>query len=545
MLIFVSILFCQPIYGQVSCDENVVGKDYPPGCFICPTVKGNNTGYSRDWNISYEFDCGDIDNSVWYSFYFQPTGWAQLNIPVSNCKKGKGIEVAVYDEDLNLVIGCETIENDSLLNLVINGFEVAPGAYNLLIDGINKDECEFEITIDYGTMNDHIEPFLRTRPDLQNYCIGSEVCIERKWTSDYVYLNGWAVPTEDSIISGGESKDEEVCIYFKTPGYKTISFLGMNYCGERRIFEKKFNVLKEETYAIDTVFVNKDPLCIDEFFECHFEWNNDEDVDFYWRTNEFIKEEGCRFRDTFCKGYFVRTTNAYINVTPVYGCGEEYEIEIEKIYNRVTDIKETICQNDCFEIGDTCIYGPGIFTLNLGKRKLIECDSLVELELETFDSYPSPNIQCDRRNGGIWVEWQKIPNADKYLVYSNRDSFTTTIDNSLFIEDVPLDSLIDLKIQPIGACTYLPGEVNCPNRVSTIDQIYINNEILVFPNPTNGNIELKTNLKVLEVEIFNSIGRLVRKENEASFELKKNGSGIYFLKIKTNRGIGLKKVLVY
>lgn len=82
------------------------------------------------------------------------------------------------------------------------------------------------------------------------------------------------------------------------------------------------------------------------------------------------------------------------------------------------------------------------------------------------------------------------------------------------------------------------------NCTSSINDVFVANKLFVVPNPTNGRVQIKTDLKVDEIAIHDFSGRLLQKEVNTSFDLKRFGAGVYFLKIKTNEGVGVKRVVV-
>lgn len=68
----------------------------------------------------------------------------------------------------------------------------------------------------------------------------------------------------------------------------------------------------------------------------------------------------------------------------------------------------------------------------------------------------------------------------------------------------------------------------------------------VFPNPTNGNftIKLSNNLKFINVFVFNTLGKKVLTSNTSNIDISSFSKGIYFTKIKTNKGFINKKIIV-
>ncbi|MEA3496474.1 MAG: PKD domain-containing protein, partial [Bacteroidota bacterium] len=70
-------------------------------------------------------------------------------------------------------------------------------------------------------------------------------------------------------------------------------------------------------------------------------------------------------------------------------------------------------------------------------------------------------------------------------------------------------------------------------KVNGITEIE-NSEILIYPNPSNEKIYIKSEIKMQSINLYNSLGKLILETqdlNAKEFELKKQIKGIYFLKI--------------
>jgi hypothetical protein len=78
-----------------------------------------------------------------------------------------------------------------------------------------------------------------------------------------------------------------------------------------------------------------------------------------------------------------------------------------------------------------------------------------------------------------------------------------------------------------------------------IDQALFNN-VNVYPNPTSDKIHVNagTNINIKRLSLCNIIGQTLTSTNENSIDVSKFPQGLYTLKIETDRGIVVKKVLV-
>ena len=96
----------------------------------------------------------------------------------------------------------------------------------------------------------------------------------------------------------------------------------------------------------------------------------------------------------------------------------------------------------------------------------------------------------------------------------------------------------------------------CMDLIVDIDELSLFNQFDVFPNPNNGQFNINflsenNDLKILEINIFDFLGgekvklqQNAFEGNEVSINIKNTASGLYLLRILTNKGIVTKKILV-
>lgn len=86
---------------------------------------------------------------------------------------------------------------------------------------------------------------------------------------------------------------------------------------------------------------------------------------------------------------------------------------------------------------------------------------------------------------------------------------------------------------------------NCVSSTD-INEEWSNDLLSIFPNPTNGTFEIKTNSEIPNINIFNSLGELVHQTRSNTIDLSflNLSSGIYFVEINSE-GKKTSKKLVY
>lgn len=128
------------------------------------------------------------------------------------------------------------------------------------------------------------------------------------------------------------------------------------------------------------------------------------------------------------------------------------------------------------------------------------------------------------------------------------DTITTTIDTnalSLFVNTILItyDSIFtDSMFVKVQTDTVYYEEPNSVNAYSTEDGV------IIYPNPTNRflNIDVSDNTQIESLRIYDINGTVVKtfNEKEEVLNLSELVSGIYFVRLETNKGLVTKKILV-
>ncbi len=82
-------------------------------------------------------------------------------------------------------------------------------------------------------------------------------------------------------------------------------------------------------------------------------------------------------------------------------------------------------------------------------------------------------------------------------------------------------------------------------RKNAKENTNINSELQIYPNPTNGILNIHSKENVISVEIYDITGALVLKTSETqNINLSQNSSGIYFININTENGNFNEKIIL-
>lgn len=99
-------------------------------------------------------------------------------------------------------------------------------------------------------------------------------------------------------------------------------------------------------------------------------------------------------------------------------------------------------------------------------------------------------------------------------------------------------------------CFYEDGDLAYSNPdyqtclISNISDIIENEEVHIFPNPSNNTIEIKTEAQLLNIDIYNFNGQLIVKSSDSIIGVEHLNPGIYLTHIQTKNGITAKKLLI-
>ena len=82
------------------------------------------------------------------------------------------------------------------------------------------------------------------------------------------------------------------------------------------------------------------------------------------------------------------------------------------------------------------------------------------------------------------------------------------------------------------------GELGAPNAIDELIDI----EISVFPNPSAGKVTVKSDLEILQINLYAVDGKLLSVNDGTTIAI--DTEGIYFVKVITNKGNTVKKIIV-
>ena len=191
------------------------------------------------------------------------------------------------------------------------------------------------------------------------------------------------------------------------------------------------------------------------------------------------------------------------------------------------------------------------------------CDSVVTLNLTI--KHGSRNIEtivtCDSI---IWIDgitYYESTNTPTY-VYAMENDCDSVVTLNLTINHSVYDTIVDTAVNEYvwndttyteSGIYYYYGETSdgCDSIVTlilTIEEIGIEtanelDQLRLYPNPTSGTITFNTT-DIRKVEVMDALGRIVAVYNDSYIvDLSKLSKGHYTLRVTTDRGVAIRKVI--
>ncbi len=183
-------------------------------------------------------------------------------------------------------------------------------------------------------------------------------------------------------------------------------------------------------------------------------------------------------------------------------------------------------------------------------------------------------ISGDPNNNDGWGAYPSIPFTINYFSEKNECSTLQTetlpdidpSDGSYVVSEKHLNGINNNEVwyyEIIGGGHDWPGawgnmDINAGEEAWLFFQKYIDDilssnsysflekNIDVFPNPTNGLIHIESNnlFEILEVTLYNALGTTIEiNPSNESIDLSGINTGIYFLSVKTSKGMITKKIV--
>ena len=211
-----------------------------------------------------------------------------------------------------------------------------------------------------------------------------------------------------------------------------------------------------------------------------------------------------------------------------------YDLEIMPY---ATYLDTNICDGDSIQIGSNIYFNSGTYIDTMVSQTGL-CDSVIYTVL---DVYQSPSLTIT-----------SVPNPPEIclgdsIVLEGSPGFTyywwdNGVVSDRLVDNPTVDTWYLLTAKDSNNCVVKEDVwVSVDSCISGIDYPLVN-EISIYPNPTNGVLNIISDLNIEKLSLYSVDGRLIEKTKNTSLFIKTKG--IYFIKVKTSKGNIIRRIVV-
>ncbi|MBG7610837.1 carbohydrate-binding protein [Polaribacter sp. BAL334] len=149
------------------------------------------------------------------------------------------------------------------------------------------------------------------------------------------------------------------------------------------------------------------------------------------------------------------------------------------------------------------------------------------------------------RAGVIAYLWKQSPFGEVQMDLVSGLTFTKTIGGLADGETISYACKFAFA-GGLAVTKYITYKVGTSCETLSISDEILENEITIFPNPAKSQLHIRaTSVEIACVEIYSTLGTLVKKvsKNNAPINIEEISSGLYLVKIYTEKGIVIKRFL--
>ena len=340
-----SLFYCSAIAQPEPCTEDAMTSTCLGACVVCDIDGFTGTNNLTAQGQTFTGFCTTIFHNMSYIAFIAGSENLTINVAVSNCDIGRGIEVGIFES-----LDCQTFTpvTDCNTDVPANGnatfSNIVPLVigqhYYLIMDGSMGDICDWTFNVISGTTavgdlttSGVIEGPKELCPELSTtYFITAEVgATFFDWTVNGVTQN---------------SNNPEIDITFPSDGIYELCVTASNVCDEAPVSCTTISVVSPESSYLE------ETLCADDCIEV---------------AGEFVCESG--------QYEFV--------VTLPDGCDSLIFLDLIVLPEIASSIEINLCTGDSFSIGNTAYDATGVFVETI--PNIMGCDSTVTLNLTMID----------------------------------------------------------------------------------------------------------------------------------------------------------------
>ncbi|ALJ04754.1 hypothetical protein APS56_06275 [Pseudalgibacter alginicilyticus] len=143
------------------------------------------------------------------------------------------------------------------------------------------------------------------------------------------------------------------------------------------------------------------------------------------------------------------------------------------------------------------------------------------------------------------------PNLNVSIIFSSEPNFmgdwlinnTMSEAENLFTTDWINDSATWSNNINLEGFTYFTYRYQDGIVLSTNSAQNISRKTILYPNPVQNTLHIENIENIITIQVYNSIGQLIKETKEGKINFNDFTGGVYFLKILSNNGLEIKKIL--
>ncbi|MDQ3191855.1 MAG: T9SS type A sorting domain-containing protein [Bacteroidota bacterium] len=236
-------------------------------------------------------------------------------------------------------------------------------------------------------------------------------------------------------------------------------------------------------------------------------------------------------------GQTYTTSGTYTQMlTNASGCDSTITLNLTIGNSTTSTINETICKS--YNLNGQIYITSGTYTQTLTSAS--GCDSTITLNLiiNTVDtSVDQNNVMLTATPTGAFYQWLDCDNSFSVIVGEINQSYSASTDGSYAV------MVTQNNCSDTSYCYAITG--------TSIKENTSGNRIVIYPNPTSGNITLVSDLHLnkARVKIITLTGQVIFEKdnlngNSFNFDISKQARGVYFMEINHKDAITRLKLIV-
>ncbi|MFH2142670.1 MAG: T9SS type A sorting domain-containing protein [Bacteroidota bacterium] len=219
----------------------------------------------------------------------------------------------------------------------------------------------------------------------------------------------------------------------------------------------------------------------------------------------------------------------------------EYEIGYNNMRARIIKMDENrnfLWDKEYEDMGE----GVGFLTpIELEDGNIVVTGTYNGVPLEAY--HANTLYKLDHNGNEIWHRHLEYPLGEEVFCYmfaltQTRDGGFAMAGVAYFFDLTPTQQMRVVKVDSCGCDT-----MGCDCDYSNSQEYENNCEINIFPNPTTGKISIQAE-GIKKIEVMDMNGRLMYTGNKVEVNLSNYQKGIFIVKVITEKGVALKKVIV-